>query len=178
MPLLVVTLIFVRRQSYFLDVNGWMLAAPLIASFAYFSYRPLSHNLLAIFPLLFFTLLGLRKQIEAQEKKESVKDISKNFLTDHSLCNHLVVIFFVFIVRRFYFKFQKDKGLHSVWKAFCECFWADYPIPFLPLIIRRKPAGKTKKVIRIWCLVSRAQWFKNQTSGVIHCSGDFFKCPH
>lgn len=82
-PLLFVTVMIIRHILINRDPYAFLLAMPVIASFAYYSYRPLSHNLLAIFPLLFFTLIAMQssgkgKELESNEDNKTYKRLIRN----------------------------------------------------------------------------------------------------
>jgi len=82
-PLLFVTVMIIRHILINRDPYAFLLAMPVIASFAYYSYRPLSHNLLAIFPLLFFTLIAMQssgksKEIVPNDDNKTCKRLIRN----------------------------------------------------------------------------------------------------
>ena len=105
-PLLFATVMIIRNILIKKDPYIFLLAMPLIASFAYYSYRPLSHNLLAVFPLIFFTLLAM--QISKRQKKDNIKVLDKNNIGER-LKKNISIIFIIFAVVSLTFQIPNKK---------------------------------------------------------------------
>lgn len=111
-PLLFVTVLIIRHILINNDPYAFLLAMPLIASFAYYSYRPLSHNLLAVFPLIFFTLIAMK--IQARRNLESIKgdeiiNQKENDIFGNNIIKNITISFIIFAVVTFTFQIPNKK---------------------------------------------------------------------
>ena len=98
-PLLFITVMIFRHILNNKNPYSFLLAMPVIASFAYYSYRPLSHNLLAILPLLFFTLIAMQYGEEKSKKLSFDKKV-----LDSRLLKNITISIIIFGVISFLFQ--------------------------------------------------------------------------
>ncbi len=105
-PLLFATVFIIHRILIKKDPYIFFLAMPLIASFAYYSYRPLSHNITAVTPLIFFTLLAM--QISKKQKKDTDEVSKKNIIGDKLLKN-ISISFIILALVSFAFQIPNKK---------------------------------------------------------------------
>ena len=77
---------------------------PMIASFAYFSYRPLSHNVLAVFPLIFISLLSLHQSFSAHARILKQNSKVQNLDVYLTATKNLIIVFLIFAAVSFSFQ--------------------------------------------------------------------------
>ena len=105
-PLLFATAIITRSMLIKKDPYIFLLAMPLIAAFAYYSYRPLSHNITAVTPLIFFTLLAMQTSVK---QKKDTDEVSKKNIIGERLLKNISIGFIILALVSFTFQIPNKK---------------------------------------------------------------------
>ena len=105
-PLLFATVIIARNMIIKKDPYIFLLAMPLIAAFAYYSYRPLSHNITAVTPLIFFTLLAMQTSVK---QKINTDQVLKKDIIGERLLKNISISFIILALVSFTFQIPNKK---------------------------------------------------------------------